>query len=125
MFMERLKRTLKALYRSAVEEVRKFPHLALTTSLLVLATLWWLINRQTSTKRIVKIRSEQIDIEREYSKTMKEAVNMHENERKKITDHYQEELKKLSEIDKSIDEASDKGPIGIASAWAEYLGTKK
>tara|TARA_B000000460_G_C21494112_1_gene383066 strand:+ start:481 stop:831 length:351 start_codon:yes stop_codon:yes gene_type:complete len=116
---------MKSLFEGIREEARKFPHLALTTTFFAAACLWWLLKKKTATTRIVEVRNEQIAIEKEYTKAMREAVNMQESERKKLTEHYREEIRKLVETDHKIDEAVRRGPVGIASEWAEYLGARK
>ena len=105
--------------------MRRFPHLVLTITLFSGACVWWVLKRKTITKRVIEVRNDQIAIEKEYTKTMREAVNMQESERKKLTEFYREEIRKLRDADQKIDEAVRRGPVGIASEWAEYLGAKK
>jgi len=59
------------------------------------------------------------------AKALEEASDERESERTRLREEFETEKKKLDQIDKEIDEAASKGPVGIANAWAEYLKGKK
>jgi hypothetical protein len=120
-----MKFVVKSMLKEMYEEVKKFPHIALTATLFCFACLWWTIQKQATAKRILEVRGEQIALEKEYYKAVKVVGNLRDDEREKLTAHYQKEIKKLDEIDEKIDKAVSRGPAGIASEWAEYLGAKK
>ena len=125
MFWSNLKSAMESLLRGMREEVRRFPHLALTSTLFAVACLWWVLKRQTATKQIEEVRGKQVAIEKEYNKTMKAAEDLREDEKRRLTECYLKEIQRLREVDAKIDDAVNKGPVGIASEWAEYLGAKR
>ena len=95
MSWSNLKSTMESLLKYVREEIKRFPHLALTSVLFGIACLWWLLKRQTISKEVEDVRGKQITMEKEYSKAMKAAEALREDEKRKLTEHYLEEIQRL------------------------------
>lgn len=124
MFWLNLWKGTKSAASKSWEAIKKLPHWALVSFFTLIAIAWWLLQRYAGSQRKLKVRTEQVKIEKEFAKAMEEASDKRESERAKIREEFESEKKKLDQIDKEIDEAASKGPVGIAKAWAEHLEGK-
>lgn len=115
---------LKTSAVKAWEAIKKLPHWALVSFFTLIAIAWWAVQKYISGQRKLKVRTEQVKIEKQFAKAIEEAADKRESDRVKIREEFEKEKEKLEEVDKEIDEAAKKGPVGIAKAWAEYLEGK-
>ena len=115
---------LKTSAVKAWEAIKKLPHWALVSFFTLIAIAWWAVQKYISGQRKLKVRTEQVKIEKQFTKAIEEAADKRESDRVKIREEFEKEKEKLEKVDKEIDEAAKKGPVGIAKAWAEYLEGK-
>jgi len=125
MFWLNLWSGTKSAAKKSWEAIKKLPHWAMVAFFTLIAVAYWLIQKYASSQRKLKVRTEQVQIEKKFAEAMEEASDKRESERAKIRADFESEKKKLEQVDKEIDEAAKKGPVGIANAWAEYLKGRK
>ena len=114
----------KSAAKNSWEAIKKLPHWAMVAFFTLIAIAYWVLQQYMASQRKLKVRTEQVKIEKEFGKAMEEASDKRESDRAKLREDFETEKKKLDQIDKEIDEAAKKGPVGIAKAWADYLGGK-
>tara|TARA_Y100000310_G_scaffold343665_1_gene452356 strand:+ start:7178 stop:7465 length:288 start_codon:yes stop_codon:yes gene_type:complete len=95
----------------------------MVTFFMLFAFLWWGIQRYTAMKRGLVVRTAQAKIEKEYQEAIRAAAM--KSEVAEIKKKYKSDQEKLNKASQEIDEAAKGGPVGVANAWAEYLGVKK
>ena len=116
---------IKKFSAKAWEAIKKLPHWAMVTFFALFALLWWVVQKYVAGQQKLKVRAKQVEIERRYSEEINNANVTREKDRRRIKAKFAKEKSELEKEEKKLDEAAKQGPVGIANAWAEYLGGKK
>lgn len=112
-------------FSKAWELLKKTPGWILLVLLALLATVWWLMNRQILLKKKLQVQKNIADIEAEAVRTRALAEGTHSAEMTAAQDKYDEVKKRLEKKEEELDEAARKGPVAIAEEWKKYLSGAK
>jgi len=125
MFWLGLWESIKSGSKKAWAAIKKLPHWAMIAFFVLIALVWWIFQQYVGIKRKAAVRTQQLEIEKEYARKVAEIEGNNKVEEERLRNEFEEGKKKLDAVSLEIDEAAKMGPVGIANAWADFLGGNK
>ena len=112
---------VKEFFNKVWEVIKKTPGWVLFAVLLLLATVWFLIDRQRILKRRLLVQKEITKIETDHAAATAAADATNEAEEAAANEKFEETMEELKAKEKELKEASQQGPVAVANAWKDFL----
>jgi flagellar biosynthesis/type III secretory pathway M-ring protein FliF/YscJ len=116
---------VKSFFYSAWVAIKKLPHWAIITFLVLFSVVWWLIKKSADQRKLVEIQREVANTEKDRAEAISDVYELGEEEEKDIKEEHDTKLEALREEEKDILDAASEGPVAIASEWKDFLLRKK
>lgn len=108
-------------FKKVWEILKRTPGWIILVLLSLVATVWWLLNRQLLLKKRLAVQKNIADIENEATRTRAHANATHSAEMDVAQDKYDEVKASLRAQEQQLNEAAAKGPVAIAEEWKKFL----